>query len=115
MSSFISCFATEFRDYFQNSKKLPVYDEEKNVWSTFNIDHLSKLLDSSNSGPELKFVKVSAVPVNISACKAPLVCTNPSWNCQLFRVELQCCELVRFRFSSHRFEQTNVVSAQAMI
>ncbi len=81
MSSFVSCCATEFRDYFQDSEKLPVYDEEKNIWSKFNFDHLSKLLDSSGSGPELKFVKVSAVPVNISACKAPpAVCNNLPWN-----------------------------------
>jgi hypothetical protein len=70
ISSFISCCTTEFRDFFQKSERLPVYDEEKNIWGKFNFDHLSKLLDSSGTGPELNFVKVSAVPVNISACKA---------------------------------------------
>jgi hypothetical protein len=61
----------EFRDYFEKSGKLPEFNKEEKVWNDFEYDHLTKLLHSSDMGPELKFVKVRGIPVNISACTSP--------------------------------------------
>ncbi len=58
---------TEFREYFTESEKLPKFDSKKLEWERFDYDHLKNLLVSSGSGPELKFVRVNAIPVNIHA------------------------------------------------